>query len=315
MSSKDHEDEPNTVMLKAPLLAGKPGKQAEALDSTGKLVCTDAGLLEDVTETEFWLTHREETLGRGEQCSVRILSGDLSRLHARVIAFSKQWVIEDCGSRNGVWINDKRIESRSKIESGDNIRLGRVPFRFEVLDVSPSELIESIPQPPPVKQAPSPAATTDDTIPLELSPSGELVDMDELEPEGVDAPVDGANTPTVKHNKAVAHASLVGVPVAPADQARLAEAQAAMRSALPEILETLTRSAREGDVAAAQACLDYLGVERVSLPGALDLSGTLSERVEQTLAAMAERVITPAQALDILRSLDTAAKLTASTKP
>lgn len=258
------------------------------------------------SDREFWLTQGEETLGRGEQCSVQIRSADLSREHVRIRAFSNQWVIEDCGSRNGVWIDDVRVESRSIIASGDIIRFGRVPFRFEALDVAPSELVEPVLLPP--KRDIEVESPLNDTSPLELSKDGELVPMRMDEAPEQPLPPEPAGDAHECKEKAILHARLFGVAAkgvtvgtVPVD---------ALSSELPQILGTLVASALEGDAKAARAYLDYASRAQEQLPQSLDLSGSLPDQVERILTAMADRSISPKLALEVLQALETARNLT-----
>ena len=236
MSTQNEDDEePVTVLLKALLIAARPEPDNESLNSTGKLICTVSKFLELGGAIEFRRTHSEETLGRGEHCTVRTKSADLSREHARVRAFSNQWVIEDCGSRNGVWINDLRVNSRSKISSGDIVRLGRVPFRFEVLDVAPSVLVEAaMPEPRRVTDETTPF---DDTIALELSADGELVPMqvdEEAEPESQAA---SADADQARKDKALLPASSVGVAVKDSNIGTSRAALDIVQAELPNIVQ------------------------------------------------------------------------------
>lgn len=68
---------------------------------------------------------REITLGRGEDCVVS-LQGDsyASSLHARVFARSGEVWIEDLGSTNGTFVNDRRLEGPLRLQRGDRVRVG-----------------------------------------------------------------------------------------------------------------------------------------------------------------------------------------------
>ena len=129
MSDADDDEELTTVFLNAPLVRGEANAAASGLTSTGKLVCTSPNFLESGSDTEFWLTSMEETLGRSDQCSIQIRSTDLSRTHAKITAYSNQWLIEDCGSRNGIWVNGVRVANRLGVLETDR-RPGQVLRSF-----------------------------------------------------------------------------------------------------------------------------------------------------------------------------------------
>ncbi len=303
MSHDDDEDYRGTLMLKAPLIAGIKHEKRESLSSTAKLVCLDSQYLESPpASNEYWLTRSEEVVGRGTECTVYVNSADLSRVHARIRAFSNRWMIEDCGSRNGVWVNDARLESRATISSGDTIRLGRVPFRFEVLDIAPSELPPGV-VPNGESSATREQSNLEETLPLNLSET----ERRSLAGETNHEPNEDKVASAVK--KTLARASVLGVRVDDTSESELGEAVVLLRKALPQIIKTLVASARAGDAEASRACLDYLMQEEQRLPENVKLQGTIEERVKQTVSAMAERKITPRQALDILQSFTSARDL------
>ena len=63
-------------------------------------------------------------LGRGEECSVQLLGAELSRRHAELRRDGPLWLVEDLGSRNGTWLNGKRLAKAAAIGTGDLLRIG-----------------------------------------------------------------------------------------------------------------------------------------------------------------------------------------------
>jgi hypothetical protein len=61
--------------------------------------------------------------------------GGVSRLHARIVQSGDAWTIEDLESTNFTFINRKRIAPKTPtpLSDGDEIRLGRVGLRFNML--------------------------------------------------------------------------------------------------------------------------------------------------------------------------------------
>lgn len=49
-------------------------------------------------------------IGRAEECDIRFLEEDVSRVHAEVRFHAGAWRISDLGSSNGVWINGRKIK-------------------------------------------------------------------------------------------------------------------------------------------------------------------------------------------------------------
>lgn len=71
------------------------------------------------------------TLGRGEECDVRLLERSVSRVHARIERTQAGWQVVDLGSTNGVFQDGQRVE-RAALRDGDRLRLGEVRVRFRL---------------------------------------------------------------------------------------------------------------------------------------------------------------------------------------
>lgn len=63
-------------------------------------------------------------IGRAEECDVRPLSEDVSRRHCAVIVGPAAVWVEDLRSRNGTFVNGRRIEGKVEVKHGDVIRVG-----------------------------------------------------------------------------------------------------------------------------------------------------------------------------------------------
>ena len=76
--------------------------------------------------------HRELPLLAGENILGRdtIEAPDVSRRHARIVVAGDAAVLEDLGSKNGTWLRGARLESRTALEDGDEIHLGRTRVVF-----------------------------------------------------------------------------------------------------------------------------------------------------------------------------------------
>jgi serine phosphatase RsbU (regulator of sigma subunit)/pSer/pThr/pTyr-binding forkhead associated (FHA) protein len=95
------------------------------------------------------------SIGRASDCSIPIKDRYLSRKHAEIVVERGAWVLKDCGSANGTYLNGSRVERDHPLRTGDRIRLGDTELLFEtaehntdrmlaVADTSPSMTI-SIP--------------------------------------------------------------------------------------------------------------------------------------------------------------------------
>ena len=57
-------------------------------------------------------------IGRGKHCDLVISSGKVSREHAAIVREGDAWFIEDLGSSNGTWFDQRRL-TRRQIQEGD----------------------------------------------------------------------------------------------------------------------------------------------------------------------------------------------------
>jgi pSer/pThr/pTyr-binding forkhead associated (FHA) protein len=63
-------------------------------------------------------------IGRAEECDVRPLSEEVSRRHCQVLKEADHVAVEDLGSRNGTFVNGKRIDVKTVLHDGDRLRVG-----------------------------------------------------------------------------------------------------------------------------------------------------------------------------------------------
>jgi DNA-binding CsgD family transcriptional regulator len=70
--------------------------------------------------------------GRAPECDIRLAGGLVSRRHAAITMGDDALLIEDLGSRNGVALNQRKIDGRVALAHGDTFTIGIE--KFEVLD-------------------------------------------------------------------------------------------------------------------------------------------------------------------------------------
>jgi len=71
----------------------------------------------------FHFTTEAELIGRGSK-TVALSDSSISRRHAEVRRDNGAWVMNDLGSANGTYVNNKRIDAAVALRSGDKIRMG-----------------------------------------------------------------------------------------------------------------------------------------------------------------------------------------------
>jgi diguanylate cyclase (GGDEF)-like protein len=84
------------------------------------------------------------TFGRAPDCAHRFDEASLSRVHARIVREGDVYVVEDAGSRNGVFVNEHRV-TRATLTDGDRLRLGSaVVLRFQLVDDHEEQALKKV---------------------------------------------------------------------------------------------------------------------------------------------------------------------------
>lgn len=70
------------------------------------------------------------TIGRTADCDIVIPSPLVSALHAKLIKDPSGWVIEDCNSTNGTYINAQRIHGKQVLKAYDYVAIAASEYQF-----------------------------------------------------------------------------------------------------------------------------------------------------------------------------------------
>jgi len=112
----------------------------------------------------------ELVIGR-EDASLTVEDPELSRRHAVIRPIDDGVEIEDLGSLNGTFVNDRRIEVPTQVSAGDTIRIGTTVFVVESALASATVASQTPPAPPtpepPAATPPAPAQTPATVLPTE----------------------------------------------------------------------------------------------------------------------------------------------------
>ena len=78
----------------------------------------------------YMLDMPEMIIGRGGNCKIVINEQSVSRQHAMCSRTGDDIGLEDLGSSNGTFVNDKKIDGKVTLNDGDFIRLGNLLFKY-----------------------------------------------------------------------------------------------------------------------------------------------------------------------------------------
>lgn len=70
------------------------------------------------------------SIGRSAQCDIVIQSPLVSRIHAKLVKEPSGWVIEDCESTNGTFVNARRIQGKQSLEPYDYVAVAAFEYLF-----------------------------------------------------------------------------------------------------------------------------------------------------------------------------------------
>ncbi len=79
----------------------------------------------------FELLGEETSIGRHHRCDVVVDVKTVSRVHAKIIRQGEQFLLADCNSRNGTYLNGELLRGPELLREGDRIRLSKVEFVFQ----------------------------------------------------------------------------------------------------------------------------------------------------------------------------------------
>jgi pSer/pThr/pTyr-binding forkhead associated (FHA) protein len=73
-------------------------------------------------------------IGRDPGNHVQLPLPEVSKQHAFLQRTSKGWCIRDLGSRNGLFVNGRRVQE-APVQDGDRLMIGPYTLVFEIADV------------------------------------------------------------------------------------------------------------------------------------------------------------------------------------
>lgn len=91
---------------------------------------------------QFELTGPRTIIGRHPECDIVLELNAVSRQHAQILRDGDRYCVEDMGSRNGTFVNGKKVKGRITLKQHDRIKIGEILFTFH-LQPTPSMLEEA----------------------------------------------------------------------------------------------------------------------------------------------------------------------------
>lgn len=86
------------------------------------------------TRGEWLLRDGPNLVGRDPECTVSLDSPTVSRRHARIIVAGNDARVEDLKSKNGTYVNGRRVKQTVPVVDGGQIRVGSVTMTYRNAD-------------------------------------------------------------------------------------------------------------------------------------------------------------------------------------
>jgi hypothetical protein len=133
---------PNTISIEFGALTRAPKvsddtkdivtpKAVQYMANARKVTVSRLILVADGRETSFPLTGETHTLGRHRNNDIVITDPKVSSFHARIDRGPEGFLVVDLKSRNGTFLNGRRIET-GLLKTGDEVRLGTARLVYKV---------------------------------------------------------------------------------------------------------------------------------------------------------------------------------------
>ena len=71
------------------------------------------------------------TIGRSEAAELSLADQFVSHMHARILRRGAYHWVQDLGSTNGTFLNDRRIETDAQLKVHDALRIGQTTLRYQ----------------------------------------------------------------------------------------------------------------------------------------------------------------------------------------
>ncbi len=115
-----------------PFEPGREGRGAYAPRPSGEseLVVEDSEVL--APQTRFPIRDGATSIGRSSASDIVLKSDDFaSGRHARLTRHGGLLYVEDMGSTNGTFVNERKTVGATPLRDGDTVRIGSTIFRYE----------------------------------------------------------------------------------------------------------------------------------------------------------------------------------------
>ena len=153
------------------------------------------------------------SIGRHDDCLIRIKSSQVSRRHCEFFEVSDKLTLRDLGSSNGTFVNGKKVSGQQALKHGDELTVGAVTLRVaklgqaRVAAASRARIPSPRPPTPPSSRRSSPTKTKQEEFEMEFDDGDPEPDV-----EGIPSPTKKLAKPAKAKSSPSAAASRTPAP-------------------------------------------------------------------------------------------------------
>jgi pSer/pThr/pTyr-binding forkhead associated (FHA) protein len=78
-------------------------------------------------------------IGRNDECQLRAANPYVSHRHCELLTENDKFVVRDCNSTNGTFINSQRVDGLVELHEGDRLKVASLDFLVCLEDLKPIE--------------------------------------------------------------------------------------------------------------------------------------------------------------------------------
>jgi hypothetical protein len=115
-----------TVRGPAPVPRGQPASRKASAKAPRSLAVID----EHGRKAKTMSLDGTLQIGRADACQIKLPDTYVSSFHARIYRRDGSWYVEDLGSTNGTYLNQKRVTAPAELRAGDRLKIGKTTLEL-----------------------------------------------------------------------------------------------------------------------------------------------------------------------------------------
>lgn len=116
----------DTTIVLTDIRAALQASEKEAQQKAAALLVVGG----DLNGTLFDLIESTTGIGRNADNAIALEFNGVSRYHFKLHVSGEIHILEDCGSKNGTYLNNKKVEGNTPLTKGDIIKIGSIALKY-----------------------------------------------------------------------------------------------------------------------------------------------------------------------------------------